>query len=131
MLKWVYFLGKHNMPRKKIKIVKAQLGYCSIGHSVYSEGAEAYNSENPNYIWGYGKGKVSKWAETPECRGHANVPHWTAGDWFYYGRYDARLKKISCVICDLRDHSFRNLPKTLISQLEQFFPNAREMVVFE
>ncbi len=119
------------MPRKKLKIKKSESGYLDIGHTVFSKGPEFYNKENPNYVWGYKEGKVSKWTETPECMGHADVPHWHAGGWLFWGRYDAKSKKISCVISYLGANTFRNIPKTIISQLEQSFPNAVAIIIFD
>lgn len=117
------------MPRKKIKVVKTKKGYLSIGHAVYRKGAKAYNSKKPNYMWGYTKGKVSKWKETPECDGHSNIVGWCDVDWSFTGRYDAKTRAISCVIKCGGINSFRNLPETLTSQLEQSFPKAKKIVV--
>jgi hypothetical protein len=118
------------MPRKKIKISKSKSGnYLGVGHDVFTHGADLYNKENPNLIWGFKEGKVFKWEETPEFRGHASVPNWGGQEWGFYGRYDAKSHIVSCVICN-NVHSFRKLPQSLVSQLEQAFPNAKKIVIF-
>lgn len=118
------------MPRKRILIVKAKKGYLDFGHEVYKGGKKAYNKKHPNYMWGFVKGKLYKKAETPTCSGHGDVDSWRGNDWDYCGRYDAKKKIISCVIHVDKMLSFRKLPKTLVSHLEQTFPKAKKIVTF-
>lgn len=117
------------MFRKKIQIEDAKKGYLKFGHGVYR--GKNYNEKNPNYMWGYTKSKVSKWAETPECTGHADIKGWVGGEWSFWGRYDAKKRTISCVIGEKGANPFRKLPRTVVSQLEQCFPNAKKIVVFD
>lgn len=120
------------MPRKKIEIYDARekkKGYLDFGHAVFNDGEEAYNPKNSNYMWGFREGKVSKWEETPECRGHANCDDWRGQTWMYSGRYDAKLKTISCVTCSSGLSSFKRISQSLVSQLEQIFPKAKKIAL--
>jgi hypothetical protein len=118
------------MPRTKTKIIKSEASYLTVGHDVFSRGSGFFNSKNPNYIWGFKTGRVSKWAETPKCKGHSDVPNWHGDDWSFWGRYDAKRQVISCVISCDGVNSFRHLPKLLVSQLEQHFPHVKKILVF-
>lgn len=115
------------MPRKKMKIVKSKTCYLTYGHDGYKKGK--FNEKKPNYMWGFVKGRIYKEAETPDCKGHGEVDSWQGKDWDYCGRYDAKKKIISCVIHTTRAISFRTLPKTLVSHLEQSFPKAKTIAV--
>jgi hypothetical protein len=117
------------MPRKKMKIEKAKGSYLTIGHDGYKRGV--FNEKKPNYMWGFVKGRVHKEAETPECHGHGMVSRWRGKCWDFNGRYDAKKKIISCVIHTDNISCFRKLPKTLVSHLEQSFPKAKKIVVFD
>lgn len=116
------------MPRKKIKIVKNKSSYLQIGHDGYSRGD--YDKKNPNYMWVFSKGRIYKEKETQECPGHGSVGEWCGLERDFSGRYDGTKRVISCVINTNSITSFRHLPQSVVSQLEQCFPNAKKIVVF-
>jgi len=117
------------MPRKKMKIEKARGSYLSVGHDGYRDGN--FTEKKPNYMWGFVKGRVYYRAETKKCYGHGCVADWRDKYWDYSGRYDAQKRIISCVVIGDGISSFRKLPKTLVSHLEQCFPKAKKIVVFD
>ena len=113
------------MPRKKLKVEQSTECYLRIGHQGYNDGY--YDTENPNYLWVSIDGRLEARQETEDCQGHHEVDEWLAPTRQFNGRYDGQKKLISCV--PRNTSNFRELPQTLISQLQQKFPKAKKIVI--
>ena len=108
------------------------INYIDIGHDFYNQGLQREKSEikkYPNYLWYYDGNEILSKEEGVGAKRHTTTWKDVNFDYFYAGRYESFTGKIT--IYKPSNSKNRNIPNIILRKLQDKFPDAVYLYVFD